>query len=110
MKQTIIYSILITAFLLDKIFQLLIAFMFGYCFGHFMFEVFKKKVKKKKLKNFFRYIIESMASKEGDVSDLENKLADIEINHNNFPIEKKILEELEQTLSEVLQDCVVPYL
>ena len=53
MKQTIIYSILITAFLFDKIFQLLIAFTFVYCFGYFMFEVFKTKVKKKKLKNFF---------------------------------------------------------
>ena len=72
MKQTIIYSILITAFLFDKKFQLLIVFVFGYCFGWFMFEVFKKKVKKKKLKNFFRHIIESMASKDGEVSNLEN--------------------------------------
>ena len=29
-----------------------------------------------------------MASKDGDVSDLENKLAGIEINHDNFYIEK----------------------
>ena len=72
MKQTIIYSILITAFLFDKKFQSLIAFVFGYCFGCFMFEVFKKKVKEKKLKNFFWHIIESMASKDGEVSDLEN--------------------------------------
>ena len=72
MKQTIIYSILITAFLFDKKFQSLIAFVFGYCFGCFMFEVFKEKVKKKKLKNFFRHIIESMASKDGEVSNLEN--------------------------------------
>ena len=61
------------------------------------------------MKNFFRHIIESMASKEGDVSDLENKLAGIEINHNNFSIEKIFLEELEQKLSEALQDCVVSY-
>ena len=50
-----------------------------------------------------------MASKEGDVSDLENKLAGIEINHNNFSIEKNFLEELEQKLSEALQGCVVSY-
>ena len=61
------------------------------------------------MKNFFRHIIESMASKEGDVSDLENKLAGIEINYNNFSIEKIFLEELEQKLSEALQDCVVSY-
>ena len=61
------------------------------------------------MKNFLRHIIESMASKEGDVSDLENKLAGIEINHNNFSIEKIFLEELEQKLSEALQDCVVSY-
>ena len=30
-----------------------------------------------------------MAIKEGDVSDLENKLAGIEINHDNFSIKKK---------------------
>ena len=53
MKQTIIYSILITAFLFDKIFQLLIAFMFSYCFGYFMFEVFKKKSKKEEIEEFF---------------------------------------------------------
>ena len=29
-----------------------------------------------------------MASKDGDVSDLENKSAGIEINHDNFYIEK----------------------
>ena len=98
MKQTIIYSILITAFLFDKIFQLLIAFMFGYCFGYFMFEVFKKK--KSKVRNwriFFWHIIESMAIKEGDVSDLENKLAGIEINHDNFSIKKKKLQKLDRS-------------
>ena len=109
MKQTIIYSILITAYLFDTIFQLLIAFMFSYCFGYFMFEVFKKKVKKKKLKNFFQHIMENMASKEGDVSDLQNKFSGIEINLDNFSIEKKFLEELKQKLSEVLQECVGSY-
>ena len=94
MKQTIIYSILITAYLFDTIFQLLIAFMFSYCFGYFMFEVFKKKVKKKKLKNFFQHIMENMASKEGDVSDLENKFSGIEINLDNFSIEKKFFRRI----------------
>ena len=34
-------------------------------------------------------------------------MAGIEINHNNFSIEKHFLEELEQRLSKALQDCVV---
>ena len=53
--------------------------------------------------------MESMASKEGGVSDLEDKLAGIEINLNNFSIEKIFLEELKQKLSEALQDCIGSY-
>ena len=50
-----------------------------------------------------------MASKEGDVNVLENKLAEIEINHDDLSIEEIFLKELDQKLSEALQDCVVSY-
>ena len=50
-----------------------------------------------------------MASKEGDVNVLENKLAEIEINHDDLSIEEKVLEESEQRLSEAFQDCAVSY-
>ena len=50
-----------------------------------------------------------MASKGGDVNVLENKLAEIEINHDDLSIEEIFLKELDQKLSEALQDCVVSY-
>ena len=56
--------------------------------GILCLKYFKKNVKSKKLNNFFQHIIESMASKDGGISDLENKLAGIEINHDHFSIEK----------------------
>ena len=77
--------------------------------GILCLKYFQKKVKKKKLKSFFRHIIKSMASKEGDVNVLENKLAEIEINHDDLSIEEIFLKELDQKLSEALQDCVVSY-
>ena len=77
--------------------------------GILCLKYFQKKVKKKKLKNFFRHIIKSMASKEGDVNVLENKLAEIEINHDDLSTEEIFLKELDQKLREALQDCVVSY-
>ena len=91
-------------FFYDKLFQLVLAFIFVYYFGYFIFELLKKRHQKKKLKNFFLFMIRNMAKKEENTSVIENKLDKVEINDN---LEKKFLHDLEMKLSATFGDCKV---
>ena len=37
----------------EKVFQLISAFIFGYCFGYYMFEIVRYKNQKEKIDDFF---------------------------------------------------------
>lgn len=47
------YSMLVVAFLCDKILHLIIAILCGYCFGYFLFDKFRKKSQKEEIEDFF---------------------------------------------------------
>lgn len=40
-------------FFYDKLFPLILAFICGYCFGYFIFELIRKKTQKEEIKYFF---------------------------------------------------------
>ena len=48
MSKTIIYLILLICICYDAIIQLLLAYIFGYCFGHLIYEILRKKTEKEK--------------------------------------------------------------
>ena len=102
MNKIIIYLILIFCICYDAIIQSILAYIFGYCFGHFIYEIIRKKLKKKKLKNFFLLTIRNMASKE--VTTTENNWQRMTINENH---EKKFLNDLELKLSLLFGDFIV---
>ena len=106
MNKTIIYlilSILLIGICYDSIIQLVLVYIFGYCFGYFIYEILRKSLKKKRLKNSFLHIIRNMASKE-EVTTPENKLAEMTINEN---LEKKFLHNLELQLNLTFGDSIV---
>ena len=56
MNKIIIYLILIFCFCCDAIIaitQSILAYIFGYCFGHFIYEIIRKKTEKEKIEEFF---------------------------------------------------------
>ena len=53
MSKTIIYLILLICICYDAIIQLLLAYIFGYCFGHFIYQILRKKTEKEKIEEFF---------------------------------------------------------
>ena len=56
MRQNSFYVILVLIFVPEKMFLLIGAFVCGYCFGYYMFEIFKYKNKKEEiLELFLRY-------------------------------------------------------
>ena len=53
MNKIIIYLILIFCICYDAIIQSILAYIFGYCFGHFIYEIIRKKTEKEKIEEFF---------------------------------------------------------
>ena len=53
MNKTIIYLILLICICYDAIIQLILAYIFGYCFGHFIYEIIRKKTEKEKIEKCF---------------------------------------------------------
>ena len=53
MSKTIIYLFLLICICYDAIIQLLLACIVGYCFGHFIYEILRKKTEKEKIEEFF---------------------------------------------------------
>ena len=53
MNNNIFYGIFIIMVMPEKVFQLISAFIFGCCFGYYMFKILRYKNQKEEIDNFF---------------------------------------------------------
>ena len=89
-------------------FMIVAAFLFGYCFGYYLFEIFKYKNQKDDIIDFFfQVIIKNMAQM---MELLTNEMQEIKTEDdillgNDLSIEQKFLNIEQKFLNNVVDKC-----
>ena len=112
MRQNSFYVILILIFVPEKMVLLIGAFVFGYCFGYYMFEIFKYKNQKEEIHEFFlRYNRKhGLQRRKSFVEKLhEIKITDDVFFGEDLSFDKRFLEAVTENLVKDLGHCEVSH-